>query len=173
MKRIFLFLFLIVAFATVSPDAVAQDGPPPDQIEDDEPERRPNLLRELGLSPEQVQQVRRINQERRPKMVEARRKLGDASRNLDMAIYGDAVSDAEFQTRLKEFHAAEAELSRLRFESELAIRKLLNPEQLVRFREMRRRFAEARRNNNNRRRMQMRNRDLPPMQDGPNRRPLN
>ncbi len=151
MKRILLFLFLIVAVTALSPDAIAQDGPPPEEIEGEEPERRPNLLAELGLSPEQIQQVRRINQERRPKMVEARRRMGEASRNLDMAIYGDAVSDTEFQAR----------------------RKVLNPEQLVRFREIRRRFAEARRNNNSRRRMQMRGRDLRPMKEGPFRPPVN
>lgn len=172
MKRIILFLFLIAALAAWAPDTVAQGGPPHEVAEGDGPQRRPNLLAELGLSPEQVQQIRRINQERRPKMMEARRRMGEASRNLDMAIYGDTVSDAEFQVRLKEFHAAEAELSRLRFESELAIRKVLNPEQLVRFRELRSRFAEGRRNNG-RRRMQRRDHNLPPMQEGPFRRPVN
>ena len=105
-------------------------------------------------------------------MGEAQRRLRIANASLDLAIYGEAVSDAEFQTRLKEFQTAQAEVARLRFEGELAVRKVLNPEQLVRFRELRRRFAEAQ-NNNQQRRMDRRDQRFPPMQDGPFRRPVN
>src|SRR5688572_23848422 len=97
--------------------------------------------------------------------------MREANRNLDMAIYGDAVSDAEFQTRLKEFHSAQSELARLRFEGELSVRRVLTPEQLVRFRELRQRFADARKENQQRRR-QRRNRNMP-MQEEPLRRPIN
>ncbi len=148
MKYAKLFLLLFTALAALGTYGYGQDGHPPEDGQNDErPEgRRPNLLAELGLSPDQMQQIRRLNQERRPKMMEARRKMGEAARNLDLAIYGDVVSDAEVQMRLKEFQSAEAELSRVRFEGELAVRKILTPEQLVRFRELRRRFAEERRN---------------------------
>ena len=175
MKHLRLFLLSIVAIAGgLFVPGYSQDGPPPDEIANDERPgmRRPNLLAELGLTREQVQQIRRLNQERRPVMQEAQRRMREANRNLDMAIYGDAVSDAEFQTRLKEFHSAQAELARLRFEGELSVRKVLTPEQLVRFRELRRKFAEARKDNQQRRR-QRRNGNMPPMQDGPIRRPVN
>ena len=164
---------MVPAVGAIS-SSYAQDGPPPEDSERGErsDDHRPNLLAELGLSPEQIQQIRQKNQERRPAMMIARRRMGEAARNLDMAIYGDSVSDAEVQLRLKEFHAAEAEISRLRFESELAVRKILTPEQLVRFRELRRRFAEERRKNNPDRRMQRRDR-IPAMQEGPFRRPIN
>ena len=149
-----------------------QDQPPPEEAADQQPPNlhRPNLLAELGLTPDQIRQIRRANQERRPAMMEAQRKMREANRNLDLAIYGDNVSDTEFQTRLKEFSAAQSELQRLRFESELTVRKILTPEQLVKFREMRRRFAEARNNNRRQRRMDRRR---PPMQDAPIRRPIN
>ncbi len=163
--KLFLFLFMMLAAGAVG--AYAQDGPPPEDSERGErPEdHRPNLLAELGLSREQIQQIRRANRERRPVMMNARRRMGEAARNLDMAIYGDAVSDTDVHSRLKEFQAAESELSRLRFESELAVRKILTPEQLVRFRDLRRRFAEERRRNNPARRMQRRDQQMPPTQD--------
>lgn len=172
MKRKLLFLFIFISMAGLGSQAFAQDGPPPDQAVNDGPrDQRPNLLAELGLSPEQVQQIRRLNQARRPKMQEARRRMFEAQRNLDMAIYGDTVSDADVQARLKEFQSAEAELSRLRFESELEVRKVLTAEQLVRFRELRRRFADAR-NRDPQQRRQERQRRFPPMQEGPFRRPV-
>jgi Spy/CpxP family protein refolding chaperone len=147
MKYTKLFLLLFAALLAITTSAYGQDGPPPgDGPGDERPdERRPNLLAELGLSPEQLQQIGRMNQERRPAMRNARRRMGDAARNLDMAIYADTVNEAEVRSRLKEFQDAEAELSRLRFESELSVRKILTPEQLVRFRELRRQFAEERR----------------------------
>lgn len=107
-------------------------------------ERRPNLLRELGLTPEQVQAVRRINQERKPLEQAARRRFQDANRALNMAIYADAPDDADVQSKLGEFQASQAELARIKFTNELAVRRLLTPTQLLKFRELRRRFAEAR-----------------------------
>jgi Spy/CpxP family protein refolding chaperone len=107
-------------------------------------EQRPNLLQELGLSPEQVQAVRRINQQRKPVEQAARQRFQEAQRALNFAIYGDNVDDANMQAKLSEFQAAQAELARIKFTNELAVRKVLTPDQLVKFRELRRRFAEAR-----------------------------
>ena len=168
--RLFLILLTFGVTATVG---FSQDTPPAQGAADNEERRqmrRPDLLAELGLSPEQVQKIRRMNQERRPTMMEARRRMGEAAQNLDLAIYGESVNDSEIQTRLKEFQAAEAELSRLRFENELAVRKVLTPEQLVRFRELRRQFAEQRRNGD--RRMRRRGQRNEPMKEGPFRRPV-
>jgi Spy/CpxP family protein refolding chaperone len=175
MKYARLFLVFVAAVAATATGAYAQEGPPPGDGPQDErgDERRPNLFAELGLSPEQLQQIGRMNHERRPAIRDARRRMGDAARNLDMAIYGDVVNDADVKSRLKEFQAAEAELSRLRFESELAVRKILTPEQLVHFRDLRRKFAEERRKNGPDRRMQRRGQGVPPNQEQPFRRPPN
>ncbi|HEV8593428.1 MAG TPA: periplasmic heavy metal sensor [Pyrinomonadaceae bacterium] len=153
---IFLTFSAMATLAQTPTEPPKTDGAPPK-------EERPNLLAALGLSPEQVQQIRRLNQERKPAMQEAQRRLRISMRDLDMAIYGDSVSDADFDAKLKEHQAAQAEVARLRFEGELAIRKVLTPEQLIRFRDIRRRFAEARENFQKERKMQ----------DRPLRRPLN
>jgi Spy/CpxP family protein refolding chaperone len=149
MKRHFLLKTAFLLAATVAPfyGAKAQDTPPPDaakqEFQGEQKEPRPNLLSELGLSREQVQQIRRMNAERKPLMEEANRRLREANRNLDLVIYADSVNDDEFQLKLKEFQAAQAEVARIRFLNELTVRKVLTPEQLVKFREVRQRFAEA------------------------------
>ena len=192
MKYLLLFpVFLTMILLALPVTSFAQDGPPPQNppMTDAGPaNNRPNLLAELGLSPEQIQQIRRMNQERRPAVQEAQRRMREANRNLDLAIYGDTVSDADFHAKLKEFHAAQAELSRLRFESELSVRKVLTPDQLVRFLDLRRRFTEMRQENERRnRRMRQggpgmrRDGQLPPrndpgpppMRDGAPKRPIN
>lgn len=141
-------LVLTLLLAAVSADfASAQDSPPPDaqrqQLDAPQNGKRPNLFRELGLTREQMQQIRRINMARKPQMEEATRRLREANRNLDTAIYSDTVDETDVQTRLKEFQLAQAEVAKLRFISELAVRKILSAEQLVKFRELRRKFAEA------------------------------
>jgi Spy/CpxP family protein refolding chaperone len=139
----FLFLFML-AFGGVG-SALAQNNLRP---ADDRPPfeqrgeiKRPNLLRILGLSPVQMQEVRRINQARKPQMDAAQIRLRDANRALDEAIYADNFDAAAFDARLKDVQAAHAEVARLRFTSEMNIRKILTPDQLARFRELRRQFA--------------------------------
>jgi Spy/CpxP family protein refolding chaperone len=140
--RTILSIFSLFLFAGV---AVGQPGPPDLQGPDDRRgDGRPNLLAELNLTPEQVQQIRQFNIERRPQMQAAQRRHREANLALDAAIYADTVNEAEVQARLRELQAAQAELARLRFESELAIRKVLTPEQLTKFREIRRQFEEHR-----------------------------
>lgn len=133
---------LFIATLLLSVAAAAQDGPPPEN----QPPRnddRPNILAELGLSPDQIQQFRRNNQAHRPRMNQAQQRLREANRDLDLAIYADSADEGLIQTRLKAFQEAQAEVTRLRFANELNIRKILTPEQLVRFRDIRDRIAAA------------------------------
>jgi len=102
---------------------------------------RPDLFRELGLSREQLQEVRKMNQERRPLMEAAVRRLRDANRALDQVVYADSLDESAFQAKLKEFQSAQAEMARIRFTSELQLRRILTAEQLVRFRELRSTFT--------------------------------
>ncbi|MGB7201403.1 MAG: hypothetical protein WBD16_03945 [Pyrinomonadaceae bacterium] len=116
------------------------------------------LLRHLGLSREQIQQIRRINAERKPMMDAAQQRLREATKQLDDSIYADSVAEREFEERLKNVQQAQAEVSRVRFATEFAIRRALTPEQLVKFRELHDRFEAAQQNLQNQRRERMLNR---------------
>jgi len=145
---------LIAAFGLGLAGAVAaQDNKAPEPQPDTPqananrpPENQGDLFRQLGLSVEQLQQIRHIKQEQRPLMDEAQKHFREANHALDEAIYADQVNDADFQARLRDVQAAQGEVQRLRFMNELAVRRILTPEQLVRFRELRERFEQARRN---------------------------
>ena len=124
---------------------LAQDEPvsePQRPVVNQDP--RANMLRQLGLNRDQIQRLQRINRERKPLMDTAQEKLRNANRVLDEAIYADEVSETDVQAKLKDVQLAQAEVFRIRFTNELAIRRLLTPEQLVRFRNMRQRFERAR-----------------------------
>ena len=125
----------------------AQDETPPDAPNNKfDAQTRPNLLRQLGLTQDQIKRVRQINQENKPQIRAAQNRLREANRSLDQAIYADVANDAEFQARLKEVQAAHAEVLKLRSLTELAVRKILTPEQLAKFRDVRQQFAQRREN---------------------------
>jgi len=142
-KFVLLTVFVLAGLTSV----FAQDNPPPDNTRppagqgQERQMKRPNLLRILGLTPEQLQQVRKMNQERKPLMDAAMVRVRNANRALDEAIYADSFDEATFQASLKELQLAQAEAAKLRFLNELGVRKILTPDQLARFRELRRKFA--------------------------------
>lgn len=149
-----IFAFLLAVTMVSFSKAQAPDAPPSGEGN----ESRPNLLRELDLSPQQIQQIRRLNQERRPVMQEAQERFREANRALDNAIYDDSENESEIQTRMKEVQIAQFEVVKNRVSTERAIRRILLPEQLARFRELRGQFAgrnDARRPNNNNRRQSL------------------
>jgi Spy/CpxP family protein refolding chaperone len=95
------------------------------------------IFEELGLTREQIQQIRRINQERKPIMQQAQRNWRQANRALDLAIYADDSSDELVKDLTRQAQNAQSELLRERTSTEYLIRKVLTPEQLVKFRELR------------------------------------
>lgn len=167
LKVIFAFFILMLTFSAVSAQIEDEpdDAPPPGE----RPMRRPNLLRELGLTDVQIRQLRTINEQNRPRLKTAQEKMRNAKRALDEAIYADAVDNANIELKLREFSAAESEINRIRATTELAVRNVLTPEQLTRFRELRANFEERleeRRNRRKERKGERRNprrdRQLPP-----------
>lgn len=149
--RLFSLITMLFVFGLACVETRAQEEMPPEEQRPplERRQRRPNLLQELNLSREQIQQIRRINQARKPLMQEAQQRFREANRALDMAIYADSPSEADVQARMKDVQAAQAEIIKIRTQSEFAIRQVLTPEQLVKFRELRERFMRRMENRQN------------------------
>ena len=139
---IFTLLITVSAFSTVS----AQETEPEENQNPQRVNRPFRLLQELGLSRDQLQQIRRINQERRPIMQEAARRWRQANRDLDIAIYADDSTEEQVKELLRTAQLAQADLLRERSLTEYLIRKVLTPDQLVKFRNLREQLIEERRN---------------------------
>lgn len=98
---------------------------------------RLNALKELELTTEQIEKIRNINRVNRPLIRAAQQRLQRANRALDEAIYSDSLDENLIEQRVKEVQAAQAELLRLRIKTEVELRKVLTPEQLQKFRQLR------------------------------------
>ncbi len=104
--------------------------------------RRRGVLEELNLSQTQVREIRRINQEKRFSLRQAQTRLREANKNLDAAIYADGFDEQDIQSKIKELQLAQAEIIKLRSLKELAIRRVLEPSQLSKFRGVRQNFKQ-------------------------------
>ncbi len=133
---------LLVAVLLLSVAALAQDETPQPTPANVRPNQQIRIMRELNLTPDQVQQIRRINVERKPLMQQAQMKLRQANRALDAAIYADDANEEMIRERVKDVSLAQAEVTRVKTFTEVLIRKVLSPEQLARFRELRERMMQ-------------------------------
>lgn len=140
LNSVFIFLITLLCVSFVS--AQVDDGNPPPPNGFEHQQGRISLLRELGLNQVQIQQIRLINQNIRPLRRTAAERLITALQKLDETVYAEFADEAEIQTNLRIVNEAQSEMLKLRIQSELAVRKVLTPEQLVKFREIRKNFAE-------------------------------
>lgn len=130
--QIFIFA-LIVLFAGFTVTK-AQNGEPP--IE--EAALRPgDWLQSLNLSNEQKQQLRRINVEWSPRLKRAQKQFKDAQRELNESIYRDDLNDSLIQEKMGVLQNAHSELIRTRTVMQTMIRRVLNNDQLAKFRRFR------------------------------------
>ena len=121
-----------------------------------------SLLSQLNLTAAQVSQMREIREQSVPQARELTRRLNQARRALDESIYSDTSDEALVEQRAREVSEAQAALVRHRALTELRVRRVLTPEQLQTFRDLR---VSARRQQRIRRRLErglpVRRRDAP------------
>jgi Spy/CpxP family protein refolding chaperone len=163
-----LFTFLLM-FLTISVADAQEQVPPDNQNPNPNQTIRPfKIFEELGLSPEQIQQIKGINKQRKPITQAAQQRWREANRSLDAAVYSDSTTDDEVKTRLKEAQIAQAELLKERTTTEYLIRKVLTPDQLIKFRQLREELMQ--------RMNELKNRNNPNNPNNPNvqqQRPIN
>lgn len=128
------------------------DGPPPlgrpQQEAEGPPNGRrppPNLFALLNLTPEQVGRIREIRETTEPEGRAIARRVNEARRTLNEAIYADVADETLVRARAAELADAQAAATRLRAQVEWRIRNVLTAEQLGKLRELRRLAQRQRR----------------------------
>jgi Spy/CpxP family protein refolding chaperone len=132
-------LFVLIPQARAQQQQQQQDAEPSRQ-EGVQPQgggRGNNLMQQLNLTPEQRVQLREIRRQSEPETRELTRRMRLARRALEEAIYSDADNEALIEQRARALADAQAALVRLRAMTELKVRRVLTPEQLQSFRNLR------------------------------------
>ena len=137
-----------LAFALLllcAPHAPAQNAAQQQQEEAPAADSAAALLSQLNLTAAQVSQMREIREQSVPQAQALTRRLNQARRALDESIYSDAPDEALVEQRAREVAEAQAALVRLRAQTELRVRRVLTPEQLQTFRDLRLRARRQKR----------------------------
>ena len=139
--------FAFALLLLYAPQALAQGATQQPQQQDDSPavDAAATLLSQLNLTAAQVEQMREIRTQSVPQAQALTRRLNQARRALDESIYSDALDEALVEQRAREVAEAQAAVVRLRALTELRVRRVLTPEQLQTFRDLRLRARRQKR----------------------------
>jgi Spy/CpxP family protein refolding chaperone len=135
----------LLCFSTLLASAQESSPAPSSEVEQNAGNQNGDLIRTLGLTPEQLIKIRTIREQHKQERQLATERLRNAQKALDAAIYSDETSEAVVEENARELAAAQTAVIRLRAMTEFNIRRVLTPEQLGTLRELRLRQAERRR----------------------------
>jgi len=107
----------------------------------------PNLQTELGLTPDQIQKWRALNQELRPQEVAGNLKVREAKRALAEAMEASSPNEDLIKQRAKEFADAQSAMTQLQALRQARVLQILTPDQRIKLREIRERNQALRRGN--------------------------
>jgi Spy/CpxP family protein refolding chaperone len=113
------------------------DSPPRPAIDDP--------VRELNLTPAQRQQIRAIRQELQAERAAINQRLREMNQALEEALDAANPDDSVVEQRLRDLASAQAAATRMRVLSEVRIRRVLTPEQLITLRTLRQNARHIRR----------------------------
>jgi periplasmic protein CpxP/Spy len=94
-----------------------------------------NLVKELNLSPDQIQRLQQVRKNSQGKTKERRQALRTAKQELTLLLQGNASSDQIRQKR-QQVQSLQQQVADSNFENTLAIREILTPEQRVKLQQL-------------------------------------
>jgi Spy/CpxP family protein refolding chaperone len=102
-------------------------------------------IRQLNLSPEQLQQIRTIRERNQKERAAITERVRETNRALEAVLDAESPDEALVEQRMQEASAAQAAAMRMRILTEVRIRKVLTAEQRILLRTMRQEASHMRR----------------------------
>jgi Spy/CpxP family protein refolding chaperone len=133
-RRIFQVLTVVFLLATT---AVSQDRYQNTQPNEMSPNAATDLIEQLHLTPEQRQKIRAIREQSKEMRSAIRQRLVESNLALEQALDADNLDETLIEQRLKEASTAQVASIRMRIQTELSIRRVLNPDQIATLRSLR------------------------------------
>jgi periplasmic protein CpxP/Spy len=131
---------MLLSIATIISPArsdvlIAQNNPAPNVDLKIPPGGVGKLVKELNLSPEQVQRLQKLRADSHGKNKERRQALLAAKQDLSQLLGSNAPADQIRQKR-QQVQSLQREIADTNFENTLAIREILKPEQRVKLQQL-------------------------------------
>lgn len=136
-------IIFILAGMLVSVQAQTATQPPPTQEPTQtQTTQAPNLQAELGLTPDQIQKWRALNQELRPQEIAGNMKVREAKRALADAMEAPTPNEDLIKQRAKELADAQSTMTQLQALRQARVLQILSPEQRVKLRDIQKKIRE-------------------------------
>ena len=129
-------LLLLITLTALAQDPQGNQPPPPGG-------GGPDLLEQLRLTPEQRQRIRMIQRDTKDERAAIGLRLREANRALEDALDAETIDDNVIEQRMQAVSVAQAAQLRLRIQTEVKIKRVLNPEQLAFWRDLRLKAADV------------------------------
>jgi Spy/CpxP family protein refolding chaperone len=94
------------------------------------------------LSPDQIQRIRLIQRDTKDERATIQQRLREANRALEESLDAENVDESVIDQRMQEVNAAQNAQLRLRIQTEIRIRRILNPEQRAMLKDIRVRASD-------------------------------
>ena len=141
-------IIFILAGTLVSVQAQTSTQQPPTQdATQAQTTQAPNLQVELGLTPDQIQKWRAMNQELRPQEVAGTVKVRQARLALAEAMEAQSPNEDVIKQRAKELADAQSVMTQLQALRQARMLQILTPDQRIKLKEIRERNQALRRGN--------------------------
>jgi Spy/CpxP family protein refolding chaperone len=125
-------LALFIGVANVLAQSPQDPQPNPSAVRD-----TPNLLEQLHMTPDQIQKIRQIQRQMKDEQAAIGDRLREANRSLEEALDAETLDENLIEQRMQALSAAQNAQMRMRIQREVRIRRVLNPEQLAIWRDLR------------------------------------
>lgn len=141
-----LMIFLLLLIFSPAQVFAQEEGAPQGQTDARPPNPDGDLVRQLNLTPDQIEKIKAIREQNREVRRQIVQRIRAAQMALDRAIYVENADEGVVEQRARELAEAQAAQVRLQAMSALSIRRILTPEQLETFRTLRQQAETERRN---------------------------
>jgi len=141
-------LAIVFLLACAFSSTQAQTTAPQTQTQDtaaSQTTQTPNLQTELGLTPDQIQKWRALNQDLGPQERAGAQKVRQAKRALADAMESPNPNEEVIKQRAKELADAQSAMTQLQALRQARVLQMLTPEQRIKLREIRQRDQALRR----------------------------
>ena len=106
----------------------------------------PDILEQLHLTPDQAQRIRQIQRQTREERAAIGDRLRESNRALEDALYAPTLDETLIEQRMQAVATAQSAQLRMRIQTEMRIRKILNPDQLAVWSDLRLKAGDVIRN---------------------------
>jgi periplasmic protein CpxP/Spy len=132
LKKGILITTVIVTLAGAIAVTVAKSNLSVYQVFAQAPRPRQGWLKQLGLTPEQTQQIKQVRQQSKDKITEKKQALEKTKQEMQTLMASSAPAET-LRAKYNQLKAQRQELADIQFENTLLIREVLNLEQRKKF----------------------------------------